>query len=154
MGRYCCVLALLLVCSGCSSFLPGLPGLSFAGTDADCAAQGSQQPDPASKPCADATQQAAKPPAKPRARTATTATEFQSHGVAVEPDAKIDGKLKGEVKLVSGLVGLVRARGYQCDTVSSIEAYNTDNGFRLACNHSGYRYEIENRSGDWAVAIK
>jgi hypothetical protein len=153
MGRHCCVLALLLVCSGCASFLPSLPpGFPLADADPDCAAQG-RQLDPTSKQCVDATSQAAKP-AKPHARTAPTATEFQSHGVAVETDAKIDAKLKGEVKLVSGLVGLVRARGYQCDTVSSIEAFSTDNGFRLACNHSGYRYEIENRSGDWAVAIK
>jgi hypothetical protein len=141
MGRFCCVLALLLVCSGCSDFPPS------AETDQDCAAQG-RQLDPDSKQCV---AQAAKSPTKLHVRTAAA---FQSHGVAVERGAKIDAKLKGEVKLVGGLVSLVKARGYQCDTISAIKPFSTDDGFNLACNHFGQRYEIENRSGDWAVSVK
>jgi hypothetical protein len=144
MGRCCCVLALLLACGGCSDFPPG------AETVQDCVAQG-RQLDPDSKQCADATPQAAKPSAKRHVRTAAA---FQSHGIAVEHGAKIDAKLKGEAKLVGGLVSLVKARGYQCDTISAIKPLSSDNGFNLACNHFGQRYEIENRSGDWVVSAK
>jgi hypothetical protein len=145
MGRYSCVAALLVLLSGCGSILPQL------GSDTDCTGQG-RQLDPVSKQCVVApTPQVVRSPAKPQPRTVT---EIQSYGVAVERDAAIDETLRGEAKLVSGLVGLVRARGYQCDTISAIEPIRTSNGFKLTCNHFAHRYEIENKSGDWAVAIR
>jgi hypothetical protein len=115
---------------------------------------------PAQSPNSD--EVAAAKPTKPavrvakRAPTAATAGPGADLGpaITVEPDAEIDDTLKGESKLVSGLIGLVRARGYQCGAVSAVKPSNAANGFDLACDHHRYKYAIEDSQGGWKITSK
>jgi hypothetical protein len=116
---------------------------------ADCASEGLRR-DPASGRCVSI---AAKPRVttlKPRApgvdKPVTTAS-----GVPIEPNASIDARLKDETKLMSGLVALLRSRGYPCGTLSSARPFSTSNGFKLACDRARYRYAIENDNGSWHI---
>lgn len=52
------------------------------------------------------------------------------------------------------LVGMVRLRGYRCDTVNAARPFLlVGQGFVLDCNGFRYRYSIEDRGGNWTVTL-
>lgn len=52
------------------------------------------------------------------------------------------------------LVGMVRRRGYRCDTVNAARPFLfVGQGFVLDCNGFHYRYSIEDRGGNWTVTL-
>ncbi len=114
---------------------------------ANCAAEG-QQLDNASGSCV---------AVRPAHRVASINSESRavapasSHKTPIESHAIIDESLKSETKLMTGLVALLRSRGYQCGAVSSARPFSTSNGFSLTCDHARHRYAIEATKGSWDI---
>jgi hypothetical protein len=71
----------------------------------------------------------------------------------LEPDALMSDDLKGKTKLIEDLVRLVRANGYRCNSISSVRSMMFSKGFVLICNHFDYKYEIEDKGGNWQVTV-
>ena len=74
--------------------------------------------------------------------------------VQIEPDAAIYPELKQDVAQMDELAHFVRASGYRCDSISAVRPLPTSNGFKLACNHSIYKYEIEDKGGSSIVTVE
>ena len=67
--------------------------------------------------------------------------------VPIEPDAVIYPKLSQDFALMSELAHFVRATGYRCDSISALQPLPPSRGFKLVCNHSDFKYAIENKDG-------
>lgn len=75
----------------------------------------------------------------------------EGEGRLIEPDATIsDFKTPG---VVTELVGLVRAYGYRCDTVSHARPLFFKPGFEIQCNNLRYQYQVVDRGGRWVVCL-
>lgn len=120
----------------------------------ECSARG-QQIDASTERCVVAPPKAAARSAKARGRVAPQSATAMADtlGEPVEPDADIDNALKDETKLISGLVGLVRAHGYRCDTISAVKPFGTSNGFKLACDRFNDKYDIKDRGGQMVITV-
>jgi hypothetical protein len=155
MVRVCCVGMLLLLTGGCGQLSYSVPDFIQPHRSADeCSARG-QQIDASTEQCVAAPPKAASQSAKARARVAAQSVTAMAETLAepVEPDADIDRTLKDETKLISGLVGLVRAHGYRCDTISAVKTFSTSNGFKLACDRFSDKYDIRDRGGHLVVTV-
>jgi hypothetical protein len=143
-SRHCWVV-MLLGLVGCAPLLQ----MTGVAATANCA-QG-QQLDQNTGQCV------ARPtPPKPQPRIASRAPKSNesSVGKLLEPEAALDDTLKDDTKLLSGLVGVIRANSYPCDTVSALRQFEASNGFRLACDGFRHRYDIEDKGGRWIVTAK
>jgi hypothetical protein len=139
--------ALAIGISACASHQDAVRGSTETRvTASDCAAE-NRKLDIASGKCVPIK------PIKPRS-TAPQLTATSNRGAPIESHAIIDDSLKGETKLMKDMVALLRSRGYQCDAISSARPFSTSNGFRLACDHSRFRYEIEPNKGGWDIRAK
>ena len=49
---------------------------------------------------------------------------------------------------------IIRAQGYRCDSVSSIQRWVFSGGFDVVCNGFRYKYEIEDKGGRWTATLK
>jgi hypothetical protein len=116
-------------------------------TAADCAAE-SRKLDIASGKCVPIK------PIKLRSRAAPQLTPTSNRGAPIEAHAIIDDSLRGETKLMTDMIALLRSRGYHCDAISSARPFSTSNGFSLTCDHARYRYEIEANKGSWDIRAK
>jgi hypothetical protein len=74
--------------------------------------------------------------------------------VQIESDATINPELKQDVAQMDELAHFVRASGYRCDSISALRPLPTSNGFKLACNHSTYKYEIEDKGSGSIVTVE
>jgi hypothetical protein len=92
-------------------------------------------------------QPAPPPPPVPQHQRAAAA-------VPVEPDAEIYPELKQDADKVNELAHFVRASGYRCDSVSALHPHPASHGFKLACNHSAYKYAIEDKAGRSIVTVE
>lgn len=72
----------------------------------------------------------------------------------IEPNAVIDKGFTRTSEVIEELVGLVRANGYRCDSVSVARRMFAASGFVMLCNNARYEYEIEDKGGRWRVAVK
>jgi hypothetical protein len=153
MVRVCCVGMLMLLTGACGQ--PSvLDFLQPHGSADECSAQG-QQIDASTERCVAVPPKAASRSAKAQAHVAPQSVTAMADtlGEPVEPDADIDSTLKDETKLISGLVGLVRAHGYRCDTISAVKTFSTSKGFKLACDRFGDKYDIMDRGGQLVVTV-
>jgi hypothetical protein len=151
MVRVCCVGMLMLLTGACGQ--PGVLDFSQPHGSADeCSVQG-QQIDASTERCVAVPPKAASRSAKAQAHVATQSVMADTLGEPVERDADIDSTLKDETKLISGLVGLVRAHGYRCDTISAVKTFSTSKGFKLACDRFGDKYDIMDRGGQLVVTV-
>jgi hypothetical protein len=117
---------------------------------ANCAAQG-QQLDNASGSCVAFRPVHRVASIDSESRAVTPSSPASSHKTPIESHATIDESLKNETKLMTGLVALLRSRGYQCGAVSSARPFSTSNGFSLTCDHARHRYSIEANKGSWDI---
>jgi hypothetical protein len=46
---------------------------------------------------------------------------------------------------------LIRAFGYDCQSVDAVLPYALSEGANVSCNHFRYMFEIENHGGRWSV---
>ena len=74
--------------------------------------------------------------------------------VQIESDAMVYPELKEDVARIDELAHFVRASGYRCDSISALRPLPTSSGFKLACNHSTYKYEIEDKGGSSIVTVE
>jgi len=74
--------------------------------------------------------------------------------VQIESDATIYPELKQDVAQMDELAHFVRASGYRCDSISALRPLPTSKGFKLACNHSTYKYDIEDRGSGSIVTVE
>ncbi|WP_127115143.1 hypothetical protein [Shimia sediminis] len=49
---------------------------------------------------------------------------------------------------------LIRAKGYRCDSISSLQRWVYGGGFDVVCNKFRYKYELEDKGGRWTVTLK
>ena len=71
----------------------------------------------------------------------------------IEPGALIDSGFTKTEQVLDELVGLVRASGYRCDSITYARRMAMSPGFVMACNNARYEYEIEDRGGNWQVTL-
>jgi hypothetical protein len=154
MVRVCCVAMLMLLIGACSQLGYSVPDFIQPHRSADECSVG-QQIDARTDRCVAVPPRAASRLAKNRMRVAAQSATAMADTLAepVEPDADIDNALKDETKLISGLVGLVRARGYRCDTISAVKTFSTSKGFKLACDRFSEKYDIKDRGGQLVITV-
>jgi hypothetical protein len=75
-------------------------------------------------------------------------------GVPIEPDAEIYPEIKQDSDKMNELAHFVRASGYRCDSISALRPLPASHGFKLACNHSAYKYAIEDKAGRLIVTVE
>jgi len=51
-------------------------------------------------------------------------------------------------------VGMIRASGYRCDSISAMRPFVFSVGFTVVCNGFRYEYDIEDRGGNWTVELQ
>ena len=73
--------------------------------------------------------------------------------VRIEDDAVIDESFEYETSIIESTVGIIRAYGYRCDSISGFFYFITSRTFAVICNESRYRYELEDRGGNWVVTL-
>lgn len=74
---------------------------------------------------------------------------FNAAAVVIEDDAIIEYVSHQQVEAA---VKLVRAKGYRCDSVSSLMP-TLRGGFTLKCNNWRYVYSIADRGGRYVVTV-
>lgn len=58
------------------------------------------------------------------------------------------------LSLVDPAVGMIRAMGWRCDSISAIRPFIFSRGFTVVCNRFNYEYEFEDRGGNWVVELQ
>lgn len=138
-------------------------GLTLDATTKQCVTPPPQPPQVAQvqPPPAPAVQQPQVAQAQPTPATpaAPVRPPPQLHQRAVasvpsEPDAAIDPRLHQDADQIDELAHFVRASGYRCDSISALGPLPTSRGFKLACNHSAYKYAIEDKGRRWLVTVE
>ena len=51
----------------------------------------------------------------------------------------------------SYLQTIIRAHGYQCNTMDSIHVFMNQNGYHVFCDNFKYHYEVKDAGGYWVV---
>ncbi len=82
--------------------------------------------------------------------------------VPIEPNAVMAPEMqeltdKGQIafqKMLNTSANLIRLNGWRCDSISAFTHFMFSRGFRLTCNGFSYRYEIQDRGGQWTVTLK
>jgi hypothetical protein len=81
-----------------------------------------------------------------------------AQSVPIEKDAVISdtkdfprSKLLG---LVDPAVGMIRASGYRCDSISVVRPFLLSRGFTVICNRFSYEYDISDKGGNWIVELQ
>jgi hypothetical protein len=69
-------------------------------------------------------------------------------------DAIIHHELKQDFARMDELAHLVRESGYRSDSISALRPLPTSDGFKLVCNHSTYKYEIENKESRSTITVE
>lgn len=72
----------------------------------------------------------------------------------IEPGATITDQLKSESAAIEKMGGLIRSKGYRCDSISAARQMLIGRGFVIHCNRYSYQYEIEDKGGNWGVTVK
>lgn len=70
----------------------------------------------------------------------------------IEPDATISD-FENPRAVITELVGLVRAYGYRCDSVSHARPLFFKPGFEIQCNNLRYQYQVVDKGGRWVVCL-
>jgi hypothetical protein len=79
-------------------------------------------------------------------------SEAHAQSVPIEPGAVINKDAPRGA--IAPAVELIRAKGWRCDSVSAMIPFIMSRGFSLTCNQFNYKYEIEDRGGNWEVTLK
>jgi hypothetical protein len=78
--------------------------------------------------------------------------EAYAQSIPIEPDAIINKDAPRAA--IDPAVGMIRAKGWRCESVSAMIPFIMSRGFSLTCNRFSYKYEIEDRGGNWEVTLK
>lgn len=58
------------------------------------------------------------------------------------------------ISLTGPGAGMIRARGWRCDSVSAIRPFVFSTGFTMICNGFRYEYDFTDRGGNWVVELQ
>lgn len=72
----------------------------------------------------------------------------------IERDAVISDDFKGKADVIEALVTVVRSKGYRCDSVTRVGVSLFSRAIHLGCNQFRYRYDVEDKGGNWTVTVK
>ena len=78
-------------------------------------------------------------------------TPALAQSVPFEPNARMDKDLSRG--LIDPAVSMIRARGWKCDSISALVPFLLSRGFSVTCNNSLYRYNFEDKGGNWEVSL-
>jgi len=56
--------------------------------------------------------------------------------------------------IIQTMANMVRAQGYQCDSVSAIRKHILSSGYTVNCNRYNYTYGLADRGGNWIVTVE
>ncbi|UWQ19197.1 hypothetical protein [Jannaschia sp. M317] len=80
-----------------------------------------------------------------------------AQSVTIERDAMIadtrDMPRQNMLRLIDPGVGMIRAMGWRCDSISAARPFLMSRGFTIVCNNFRYTYEFEDRGGNWTVSL-
>lgn len=82
---------------------------------------------------------------------ALLATPALAQDVPIESDAVMSDQLSGGV--ISPAVQLIRGHGWRCDSISAMQPFLMSRGFSLTCNRFSYKYNFEDKGGNWVVSL-
>jgi hypothetical protein len=69
-------------------------------------------------------------------------------------DRMIDKGSTWLMKEIDAVANVVRMSGYRCDSVSAMWPYITAYGYHFSCNHSRYKYDVEDKGGNWIAKVE
>jgi hypothetical protein len=95
-----------------------------------------------------------QPPPQPPRPVPPQQHQRDAESVPIEPDASISPKLAQDSDQMTEFAHFVRASGYRCDSISGLRPLQTSQGFKLACNHSAYKYDIQDKEGRSIVTVE
>jgi hypothetical protein len=73
----------------------------------------------------------------------------------IEPDAIFPhGESMKMLQLINPSVGMIRAKGWKCDSISAMSPSFSGHGYTVKCNNFKYTYEFQDRGGSWTVYLK
>ena len=76
-------------------------------------------------------------------------------GPPIESNAIISKNVSSRADtVIPALVGMVKAYGWRCDSVSAAREMVFSSGYVLICNQFSYEYEIIDKGGRWFVKVK
>jgi len=58
------------------------------------------------------------------------------------------------LSLIDPSVGMIRASGYRCDSISAMRPFVFSRGFTVVCNNFNYEYDISDKGGNWVVELQ
>ncbi|MEZ8188225.1 hypothetical protein ACED29_20665 [Shewanella sp. 5S214] len=74
--------------------------------------------------------------------------------VQIESDAQFSSNVdRNDTELINAITDMVIGSGYRCDSVSAITRSSWDGNFTLLCNGYNYKYQIEDKGGNWTVTL-
>jgi len=83
---------------------------------------------------------------------------LSAQSTPIEPDAMISGTSDFPKQQLIGLidpaVGMIRASGYRCDSISVVRPFILSRGFTVLCNNFRYEYDFSDRGGNWVVELQ
>lgn len=87
-----------------------------------------------------------------------TASPLAAQSVPLEPGAMIsdtqDFPRSKLLSLIDPGVGMIRAYGWHCDSISAVRPFIFSRGFTIVCNNFNYTYDISDKGGNWVVELK
>ncbi|AUQ58750.1 hypothetical protein [Phaeobacter inhibens] len=87
------------------------------------------------------------------AATAATAQSVPIESNAIISDTNDFPKSK-LLSLVEPGVGMIRAHGWRCDSISAIRPFVFSRGFTFVCNNFNYEYDFSDKGGNWVVELQ
>ena len=86
------------------------------------------------------------------------ATAGLAQSVPIESGAMIsdtqDFPRANMIALIDPAVGMIKAYGWRCDSISAIRPFLFSRGFTVVCNQFSYEYDISDKGGNWVVELK
>jgi hypothetical protein len=76
----------------------------------------------------------------------------------IEPDANIasvEGAPNSTLMwMADPAVGMIRASGHRCDSISAMRPASFSVGLTVVCNGNRYEYNLEDQGGRWQVTLQ
>jgi hypothetical protein len=79
-------------------------------------------------------------------------SSVSAKSVYVEDDARLSKDISDDLAIE--IANYIKVSGYSCNSVSAVTPFVMSRGFTIVCNQWTYRYELEDKGGNWVVTVK